>query len=498
MTPKNHPSSHSKELVDIEDAAVGHSAITDPDHQNEADTAWAVDPANPRNWSSSKKWRMAGVISYYAFISPVATSLIAPALGAIAEGYHITNPTVLALTLSVYLLGFTLGPLILAPLSEFYGRTWVLHIANIIAFVFTIACAVAPSTGSLIAFRFLGGLGGAAALSVGSGSIADLWDEKDRGGAMGLFVLGPVVGPAIGPVAGGFIAQNLDYHWVFWVLAILVGAGSIVGIPTLRETYAPVIRARKAKAEGRTLPNDDATPKDQSLFRMLSAHLTRPFVILTTDIICLNLSLYAAVIYGTLYMMLVTLSDVYTNDYGWSTGIAGLAYIGPGIGFILGTVFFVKAGEVVSAKLTERNGGTRQPEYRIPVMLVGSLIMPVGLLWYGWSADQHAHWILPIIGGGFFGAGMMICFLAIQVYLVDSFIYAASAAAAATTLRSLFGFSFPLFADKTFTTLGIGGGYSLIAGLSVILGWPFPIYIYLRGEKLRARSKHTISTQRKG
>ncbi|KAG8902706.1 hypothetical protein FRC01_009501, partial [Tulasnella sp. 417] len=270
MSQKGLQSPHSKELVDIEDAAMGHGTVTDPDHKDAADAAWEVDPANPRNWSSGKKWRMAGVISYYAFVSPVATSLIAPALGAIAEGYHITNTTILALTLSVYLLGFAFGPLILAPLSEFYGRTWVLHIANLIAFVFTIACAVAPDTGSLIAFRFLGGLGGAAALSVGSGSIADLWDEKERAGAMGLFVLGPLVGPAVGPVAGGFIAQDLDYHWVFWVLAILIGVGSAVGIPTLRETYAPVIRARKAKAEGRAPPIDDASPKDQSLFSMLS------------------------------------------------------------------------------------------------------------------------------------------------------------------------------------------------------------------------------------
>ncbi|KAG8965265.1 hypothetical protein FRC05_003316 [Tulasnella sp. 425] len=495
MTQPHHQSTLSKELVDIEDAAVG--AVTDPDHKTETDAAWEADPDNPRNWTSGKKWRMAGVISYYAFVSPVATALMAPALGAIAEGYHITNPTIIALTLGTFVLGYAFGPLVLAPLSEFYGRTWVLHVANLIALVFTIACAVAPSTGSLIAFRFLAGLGGAAPLAVGSGSIADLWDEKDRGAAMGLFVLGPVVGPAIGPVAGGFIAQNLNYHWVFWVLAILLGAGSVVGIPTLRETYAPVIRARKAKAQGRGLPNDDQTPEEQSLFRMLSVHLTRPFIILTTDIICLSLSLYAAVIYGTLYMMLVTLPDLYTNEYGWGTGISGLAYIGPGIGFIVGTAFFVKVGEIVSTKLAERHGGVRQPEYRIPTMLVGSLIMPVGLLWYGWCADQHAHWILPIIGGTIFGVGMMICFLAIQVYLVDSFIYAASAAAAATTLRSLFGFSFPLFADKTFSTLGIGGGYSLIAGLSVVLGWPFPIYIYLRGERLRARSKHTISTQRK-
>lgn len=82
--------------------------------------------------------------------------MMAPGLPSIAEHYHITNPTVLALTLSIFLLAFALGPLIIGPLSEIYGRAWVLHIANLFFLAFTLACAFAPNTGSLIAFRFLG------------------------------------------------------------------------------------------------------------------------------------------------------------------------------------------------------------------------------------------------------------------------------------------------------------------------------------------------------
>ena len=83
---------------------------------------------------------------------------------------------------------------------------------------------------------------------------------------------------------------------------------------------------------------------------------------------------------------------------------------------------------------------------------------------------------------------MMGTFLPIQLYLVDSFRYAASAMAAATVLRSLLGFAFPLFGDQMFAALHNGPGYSLLAGLAIIAGIPFPIWIYYCGEKIRARS----------
>ena len=82
--------------------------------------------------------------------------MMAPALPNIAAHYHIENPTVVALTLSIYLLAFAVGPLLLGPFSEIYGRAWVLNLSNLFFLAFTIACAFAPNTSSLIAFRFLG------------------------------------------------------------------------------------------------------------------------------------------------------------------------------------------------------------------------------------------------------------------------------------------------------------------------------------------------------
>ncbi|KEP46436.1 putative MFS multidrug transporter, partial [Rhizoctonia solani 123E] len=353
----------------------------------------------------------------------------------------------------------------------------------------TVACAWAPNTASLIIFRFLAGIGGSAPLTIGAGSISDLFHERDRAVAMSLFSLGPLLGPIIGSIAGGFVTQDIGYQWVFKIISIAAGVVALFGIPLLQETYAPVLRYCLSFLsdinQGSTLSRrrygyPDLTPRG-SLGKVLSENLIRPLQLLTRSLICFSLSLYMAI-------MFVTFPTLFASVYGWGPGIAGLAYLGLGVGFMFAAVIGSRLMNVLYLKLSERNGGQGKPEYRIPPMFCGTIPIVIGLFWYGWTAHVKAHYILPIIGSGVFGAGMMFCFMPIQLYLVDSFSYAASAIAAATFLRSLFGFAFPLFGQRLFNSLGIGGGHSLLAGIAIVVGVPFPIWIYFKGEEMRARN----------
>lgn len=127
--------------------------------------------------------------------------------------------------------------------------------------------------------------------------------------------------------------------------------------------------------------------------------------------------------------------------------------------------------------------------------------------WYGWSAEARLHWIMPIIGTGIFGFGLVTCLLVhpltfaatissknfpaslpIQLYLVDAFNFAASALSAACVFRSLLGFAFPLFGQQMYAKLGYGGGNSLLAGLAIVIGIPFPVWIWYKGEEIRKKS----------
>ncbi|KAF8967302.1 multidrug resistance protein 4 [Flammula alnicola] len=447
---------------------------------------WEDDPDNARNWPSRKKWTAIFIVSAYTFVSPLASSMMAPGIPEIATKYGITNTTVVALTLSIFLLSFAIGPLILAPLSEMYGRTWVLHIGNLFTIAFSLGCAFAPTKGSFIVFRFLSGLSGGAPIACGGGSVADLFAERDRAAAAALFSLGPLIGPVVGPVTGGFIAQTVGIKWVFIVIAIACGVVGLLGIPLLRETYAPIIRLRRAAKAGDREKVAAAHPhllkEHGSKLLVLWINLSRPFTILFRSFICFILSLYMAFMYGIYYLMFATFAKFFSTTYGFRAGVGGLAYLGLGFGFLAATIFGAKFANEIYKYLADKNGGIATPEMRIPALFVGSLFVPIGLFWYGWSAQAKLHWIMPIIGSGIFGFGA----LPIQLYSVDSFAYAASATAAASLFRSLLGFAFPLFGQRMFDKLGLGGGNSLLAGCAIVLGIPFPIWIYYNGEKLRA------------
>ncbi|TFK72092.1 multidrug resistance protein 4 [Pluteus cervinus] len=458
---------------------------------------WEHDPINARNWSTRKKWTAVGVVSAYTFVSPLSSSMIAPGLPEIAARYNIHGETQVAMVLSIFLLSFALAPLVLAPLSEMYGRTWVLHISNIFTTGFNLGCAFAPNTGSLIALRFLAGVTGAAPIAIGGGSVGDLFSERDRASAMALYSLGPLIGPVVGPIAGGFIAQTIGTKWVFIILACVCGVAGIIGIPLLQETYAPIIRLRRDKKLGRNQDPEAAAKKHPHLSaahagsgaKFFWENMTRPVIILFGSFICFILSLYMAFLYGIYYLMFTTFAEFFSTTYGFSPGIGGLTYLGLGFGFILATFFGAYFADKVYKYLADKNGGKGKPEMRIPALFVGSIFVPIGLFWYGWSAQAKLHWIMPIIGSGIFGFGG----LPISLYLVDAFTYAASATAAASVFRSMLGFVFPLFGQQMFNALGLGGGNSLLAGLAIVLGIPFPIWIYFRGEQMRARNPLTRS-----
>ncbi|CCL99688.1 uncharacterized protein FIBRA_01709 [Fibroporia radiculosa] len=473
----------------------GESAIPEDKKEEALENAeddWAHDPANPRNWTLGKKWTTVAIISFYTFVTPLASSMMAPGLPQIAEHYNISSPTTQNLTLSVFLLTFAIGPLFFGPLSEMYGRTWVYHITNLLFLAFNFGCAYSTSVGALIGFRVLAGFVGSAPVTLGGGSVADVFSEHDRASAMAVFTMGPLIGPVVGPIAGGFITETIGFKYVFVVIGALCAVAAVCGIPFLQETYAPIIRLRLARRAGDPEKAAQMHPhllkEHSNNFHRLWVDMRRPFILLTRSYVCFLLSLYMALMYGIYYLMFTTFPLLFAGVYHFSTGISGLAYIGLGLGFMVATVIGASVADKIYKSLASKNGGVGKPEMRIPALIFGSLFVPIGLFWYGWSAQAATHWIMPVIGSGIFGFGMMTTYLPIQLYLVDTFQYAASALAAASVFRSLLGFAFPLFGVQMFAALGYGGGNSLLAGLGIVIGIPFPIWLWFAGERIRANS----------
>ena len=121
--------------------------------------------------------------------------MFAPGAAALANEFNITSSTIVTLTVSVYLCGFAIGPMFIAPLCELYGRLVIYHTCNVIYIGFIIGCALSTNTAMFLVFRVLAGCAASGPLAVGGGTVADVIPPAQRGRAMSLFVAGPLLGP---------------------------------------------------------------------------------------------------------------------------------------------------------------------------------------------------------------------------------------------------------------------------------------------------------------
>jgi multidrug resistance protein len=460
------------------------------------------DPYNPKNWTSRKRWAATYVMSAFVFVSPLASSMVAPCLVPISKDFHMDPLSIeTQIVLSVFVLAYAVGPMIFGPLSELYGRVLVLQVTNAVFLAFNLACGFATNKTELIAFRFLAGLGGSAPLAIGGAVLGDLFKPEERGKAMGLYAMGPLLGPAIGPIIGGFVAQYSTWRWLFWATSMADAVILTVGLFYLRESYAPLLLWRKCKLLRKQTGNPNLKTEfpdmDQPAAKKLRTTIVRSFSLLFTQPIVQVLSIYMAFAYGCLYLVLSTFPRLWEYRYGEAPGIAGLNYISIGLGFFIGAPLIGKTNDKVYHKLKAKDPrGQGKPEFRMPLMIPFSFLVPIGIFIYGWSAQARWHWIVPNIGAFIFGMGTIAAFQCVTTYLVDSYTrFAASAIAAVTVLRSLAGFGFPLFAPYMYDALGYGWGNSVVGFAAICIGFPAPVLLWLFGEKLRKRSKFAVGSK---
>jgi len=444
------------------------------------------DPEKPLNWPASKKWINIALISSITFLTPFASSTFAPGVPLVMDEFHEKSVALASLVVSIYVLGYVFGPLIIAPASEHYGRLPVYHVNTFLFLVFTIGCARSTSISMLIAFRFLAGVAGSSPITVGSGTIADTFKQEQRGKVMSIWSFPILFGPSLGPVVGSYLSAAAGWRWDFYLLAIITGILLVLTMIYQRETYPPVLLERKAKrlrketgnAKLRSALQSPKTPRELFLLSIV-----RPLKMLCFSPIVFGVSLYIAVTYGYLYLLFTTVTFVFEDQYNISSSNVGLVYLGIGLGQLTGLSIFGYYSDKLLRKWAK--GGELKPELRLPLLWPGAFLIPTGLFIYGWSAEYKVHWIVPLIGTFIFGAGMIITFMPIGTYLVDAYTsYAASAMAANTVLRSIGGALLPLGGRSMYQSLGLGWGNSLLAFIA--LGMTPMIWVFCKyGEKIR-------------
>ncbi|KAJ9104644.1 hypothetical protein QFC21_002142 [Naganishia friedmannii] len=435
---------NAKQVGDVEK---GEADVT----VEKTDEEWIVrfekgDPENPKNWSSLYRWYLTAAGSLLVLNSTFASSAPSGVVPNLERQFGFGRE-VGTLTISLFVAGYTCGPLIWGPASEQVGRKPVF----------------------LVAFLFYTGF----------------------------------QGPALGPIVGGFIgASHASWRWLFWVLTLFAGFCGLLVLFTVPETYTPKILATKAKRL-RKETGDARYWAPQMQNSSANRCVCECSVYLLFEAYPIVFSVghgFSAGITGTADCELKSASSSQLMFLG--------VFLGGVLSTIFYLVYF---NPRYKAEARRHAPAPTPPEVRIEFCLMASPLLVIAFFVFGWTSYPTLSWVGPCIGGAILGAAVLAIFVSLFNYIVDTYVSrvgmfravfcadkncvkkklfaAASALAANTVCRSCAGAAFPLFATQMYETLNPRWASTLLGCLALVMA-PIPFVLMKYGPTLRARSKH--------
>src|SRR3989440_9692334 len=335
------------------------------------------DPRNPMLFSTWKKWSITLMVAFATLAVAFVSSAYSAAIPQVIAEFHCSTE-VATLGTSLFVLGFAGGPLLWAPMSELYGRQVLFIGTYAMLTAFNAGAAGSQNIWTLIILRFLAGFFGSSPLTNAGGVIADMFPANQRGLGMSVFAAAPFLGPTVGPIVGGFVGETVGWRWVEGVMAIFTGVLWIAGSLYIPETYPPVLLQKRAAALSEQTGKKYISILEKRRGKTTPAQafktaLARPWALLFTEPIVLLISIYMAILYGTLYMLFGAFPIVFHQNRGWSQGISGLAFGGIAVGMMAGVVYSVfdnKRYANVEKKNNRKAPSEAPPEARLPPAMV--------------------------------------------------------------------------------------------------------------------------------
>ncbi|KAK5057743.1 hypothetical protein LTR84_011744 [Exophiala bonariae] len=461
-------------------------------------TWYENDPENPRNWSSRKKnWTLL-IIVLYTFVVYCGASIIAPTAEVVMTRYHVSQD-VASLGLSMYIVGYGIGPMIFSPISEipFSGRNPPYLLSFVLFFVTSLVLAVVDNFPAIVVLRFLQGFFGSPALASGAASIEDIYDMYSAPYGYIWWVGAMYCGPSFGPTLAAYAIVD-NWRWGLWEMVIMAGI-VLVLLPFLPETWAPTILLRRAKRLRAKTQNPSylaaSELKPLNFGTTLIQALCKPIEIAIKDPAITYACVYCAIVYATYYSFFEAFPIVYMGTYGMAIGGMSLIFTTLSVGCAIGVVFYalyLRYYFIPQARQIEAETGKPiEPEAWLKAGLVGVWGVPIGLLIFAWTARPDIHWVAPTIGIAIWAAFSFVVFQSIICWLPPTYPrYVASLFAANDLTRSLLAAGFVQCTRPMYVKLGIDRGVTVLAGLS-FLGLIGHYGLFVFGKKLRARSKFT-------
>lgn len=371
------------------------------------------DPYRPVNWPLKKKVYTTLLYGLTTAGSTWASAVFSPGIHQVAVQFHV-GTEVATLGITLLLLGFGLGPLLWAPLSEVYGRKVAVLTPYFVAACFSFGTATAKDIQTVMITRFFAGFFGSAPVTNTGGVLGDLYTPGQRGIAMAGYALAVVGGPVVGPIVGSAVVVQpfLRWRWTEYLTGILMLFILTLDVIFLDESYPPVLLVRKARRLRHDSGNWALHAKfeewDVSIQELAKKFLIRPFQLLATPI-CFLMALYASFCYGILYLQLGAIPIIFEEGRGWGQVVGSLPFLGILIGAWIGCAINVYNQKIYNVKW-HAAGERAVPEARLPPMMFGSVFFAVGQFIVGWTADKRFPWIAPVIGLVCLGVGFFTIF----------------------------------------------------------------------------------------
>ena len=370
------------------------------------------DPENPQNWSSKYKWYTIMILACMTFVVSFGSSVWSTATIVTAAEFGVSQE-VMILGVTLYVVGFALGPLVFGPLSELYGRRTPLMAGMLGFIIFQIPIGVASNLQTIFVCRFFGGAFGSAALAIVPGMAVDLFDPVERGVATMAYAAAVFAGPAVGPIVGEFTVMNtsLGWHWTGWFTMIMGAFFYAIALPTVKETFpAVILKAKAARLRQETRNWALHTKQDEEpvhfgfLFRKYGL---KPVQMMMKEPILIIMTVYISLVYGILYLIFFAYPYSFQRDRQMETGIASLPFIAIFIGVLIACATLTWETKVI---FTPKFNKAKKviPEERLPPMMVGGVVLVIGLFWFAWTSQPSVNPWPQIISGVFIGCGVSL------------------------------------------------------------------------------------------
>lgn len=474
------------------------------------------DPNDPLNWSQPRKYYSAFVICLAMmicnFLAAGPTIAIVETAMEFFPNYKIIgvssaiNKTAFFFTSTALMQGT--GNLIWMPLVNKYGRRPIYLISYTIYLVCAIWAACTHGYASFLCARIFMGFGSGAAETMAPLSIADIFFLHERGAVIAMYNCALVSGVSGGIIISGLITINHPWRVIYYVAIALISFTLLIAFFTFPETV--YIRSIEVDLEHEpTLgdkenhlapPASSAPPKKTFLqnLQVFSGTYTtesfaklfvRPFALILLPAVLWS-SLVQSVTIGFIVAVTSNVAPAYAATYGMQPYQTGLCFIAAIIGALIGIWCGGHVGDSVADFFTKRNGGIREPEFRLPAMMFSLISTPLSLILYGVGIQYKLHWMCPTVGLALLNFSIVQGTNVALVYTIDCYRpIAGEVTLTVMAFKSAFGFLLSFYTNPWIEKSGYQNAYGAMAGISaaVLIFW---VPLYLWGKRIRHATWH--------